>query len=92
MPTSSTVTRRRYKVRGTTLSRGPLVETKNFVSHGDLLRIARRNHCIGIHSERILSLCRPEKNYWVFKATVFKSSRCAALLVTATLIPAMSLL
>jgi len=47
-----------------------------YVTHGDLLRIARRNHCVGIHSEPILSLCLPEKNFWVFKATVFKSPRC----------------
>jgi hypothetical protein len=76
MPTPSSITCRRYKVRGTTLSHRSLLETKNFVSHGDLLRIARRNHCVGIHSEPILSLCRPEKNFWVFKATVFKSPRC----------------
>ncbi len=47
-----------------------------FVSHGDLLRLALRCHCHGIHSEAILALCRPENNFWVFKATVFKSSRC----------------
>jgi hypothetical protein len=45
-----------------------------FVSHGNLLRLALRRHCHGIHSEPILRLCRPEKNFWVFKATAYKSS------------------
>jgi hypothetical protein len=47
-----------------------------FVGHGDLLRLALRCHCYGIHSEPILALCRPEKNFWVFKATVYKSAKC----------------
>jgi hypothetical protein len=47
-----------------------------FVSHGDLLRIAERNHCRGIVTEPVLPLCRPEKNFWVFKATVYKSVKC----------------
>ena len=76
MPRPSTLTRRRYEVRGPTLSRGTLLETKDFVSHGDLLRIVRRNRCVGIHSEPIPALCRPEKNFWVFKATVYKSAKC----------------
>ena len=48
----------------------------NFVTHGDLLRLAQRRHCHGIHTEPVLALCRPEKNFWVFKATVYKSSKC----------------
>ena len=47
-----------------------------FVSHGDLLRVAMQRHCAGIQVEPVLQLCRPEKNFWVFKATVFKSSKC----------------
>jgi hypothetical protein len=27
-------------------------------------------------SEPVVSLCRPEKNFWVFKATVYKSAKC----------------
>ena len=47
-----------------------------FVSHGDLLRLAQRKQCRGIVTEPVLSLCRPEKNFWVFKATVFKTAQC----------------
>jgi len=49
-------------------------EKLSFVTHGDLLRLAQREHCRGIATEPVLPLCRPEKNFWVFKATVFKSS------------------
>ena len=47
-----------------------------FVTHGDLLKVALRNHCVGIHVSPESSLCRPEKNFWVFKATVYKSAKC----------------
>ncbi len=47
-----------------------------FVTHGDLLRLAHRKRCCGIMSEPVVSLCRPEKNFWVFKATVYKSAHC----------------
>ena len=47
-----------------------------FVTHGDLLRVALRNRCVGIHVSPESSLCRPEKNFWVFKATVYKSAKC----------------
>jgi hypothetical protein len=47
-----------------------------YVTHADLLRIAKRNHCAGISTEPVLPLCRPAENFWVFKATVFKSAKC----------------
>ncbi len=47
-----------------------------YVTHGDLLGLATENHCQGIVTEPVLPLCRPEKNFWVFKATVYKSSKC----------------
>src|SRR5579863_3751391 len=40
------------------------------------LRLAHRNRCRGIGTEPVLPLCRPEKNFWVFKATVYKSAKC----------------
>src|SRR5438477_9158313 len=49
---------------------------RGYISHGDLLKLALKNHCTGIQVEPVLALCRPEKNFWVFKATVFKSSKC----------------
>ncbi len=48
----------------------------NFVTHADLLGVAMRNHCAGIQVEPVLPLCRAEKNFWVFKATVYKSAHC----------------
>ena len=47
-----------------------------FVTYSELLQLAQRRHCHGIHTEPVLSLCRPEKNFWVFKATVYKSAKC----------------
>ena len=57
-------------------SPGQVYPEAPYVTHGDLLRIARRNHYVGIHTQPIPSLCSPTKNYWVFKATVYKSSKC----------------
>src|SRR5579863_6417177 len=42
----------------------------------DLLRLAQRRHCHGIQTEPVFGLWRPEKNFWVFKATVYKSAKC----------------
>ena len=61
-----------------------------YITHGDLLSLAAKRHCQGIVTKPVLALCRPEKNFWVFKATVYKSPSAAASSATATLIPAMS--
>jgi hypothetical protein len=34
-----------------------------YLTHADLLRIAKKNHCIGIHTEPLLALCRPAENF-----------------------------
>ena len=47
-----------------------------FVTYSELLQLAQRRHCHGIHTEPVRGLCRPEKNFWVFKATVYKSAQC----------------
>ena len=47
-----------------------------YVTHAELLGFATKRHCRGIWTEPVLALCRPEKNFWVFKATVFKSAKC----------------
>ena len=46
------------------------------VTHTELLNLAKTNHCAGIQVEPLLALCRPEKNRWVFEATVYKSAKC----------------
>ena len=59
------------------MSGSPLDETnRRYITHGQLLHLALRCHCRGIHAEPVLALCRPEKNFWVFKATVYKSAKC----------------
>lgn len=52
------------------------LEASEYVTHADLLRIAKKNHCAGICTEPVLALCRPAENFWVFKATVYKSAKC----------------
>jgi hypothetical protein len=58
------------------ISMNKLDHLQSYVTHADLLRIAKKSRCAGIHIEPVLALCRPEKNFWVFKGTVFKSSNC----------------
>ena len=48
----------------------------SYVTHGQLLDLAQQHRCRGIHTQPVLPLCRPEKNFWVFKAIVFKSAKC----------------
>jgi hypothetical protein len=52
-----------------------LIEGNWYVTHGGLLRIARRNRCSGIHTETVSEFCNPAQGRWVVKATVFKTSR-----------------
>ena len=51
-------------------------EAQTYLTHGDLVRMARRMQCRGIATEPVLALCRPEKNFWAFKATVYESAHC----------------
>jgi hypothetical protein len=44
-----------------------------YVTSAGLLRVAKENHCWGIHSQTISKLSDPSNNRWVFKATVYKS-------------------
>jgi hypothetical protein len=56
--------------------RQTLHEPDRYVSHSELLRLATKRRCVGIDVNPVVSLCRPEKNFWVFKATVYKSPKC----------------
>ena len=47
------------------------IESRWYVSHTALLRLARRKHCIGIHVEAVDSLCEPTASRFVFKAIVY---------------------
>jgi len=62
---------------GFSLALGDLLYLQNgwYVAHAGLLRLAARKGCSGIHVERVVSACDPQAARWVFRATVFKSSR-----------------
>jgi len=47
-----------------------------YVSHSGLIRLARRNHCAGIHVEPVSQFSDPAVARWAFKATVYKSRTC----------------
>src|SRR5229473_7154458 len=44
-----------------------------YVTSGGLLRIAKENHCHGIHARAMSKLSDATINRWIFKATVYKS-------------------
>ncbi len=54
-----------------------LLEKGWFVTHGGLLRLARRKRCRGIHVEAVDSLCDSAVNRFVLKATVYPSKDSA---------------
>jgi hypothetical protein len=47
-----------------------------YVTHAGLIRLARRNHCAGIHVEPVSQFSDPATSRWAFKATVYKSRTC----------------
>jgi hypothetical protein len=47
-----------------------------YVTHSGLIRLARRNHCSGIHVEPVVQFSDPATSRWAFRATVFKSRTC----------------
>jgi hypothetical protein len=46
-----------------------------YVTHGGLLRIAERRHCLGIRTALEKRFSDPRLGRWVFKATVYKGPR-----------------
>jgi hypothetical protein len=46
-----------------------------YVTSGGLLRIAKENHCHGIHAHAMSNLSDATINRWIFRATVYKSPR-----------------
>src|SRR4051812_35812490 len=47
-----------------------------YVTHSGLTRLARRNHCAGIHVEAVPQFSDAAISQWAFKATVFRSRKC----------------
>jgi hypothetical protein len=52
-----------------------LLDSRWYVTHAGLLRIAHRHSCSGIRTILQKEFCSPAENRWVFKATVYKSPR-----------------
>ena len=52
-----------------------LIDSRWYVTHAGLLRIAQRNRCSGMRTAVDKGLSDPASNRWVFKATVYKSPR-----------------
>ncbi len=46
-----------------------------YVTHAGLLRLARRNRCSAIRVQPVREFCDPVASRWIFRATVFKSTR-----------------
>jgi hypothetical protein len=53
-----------------------MIEGHWYVSHSGLIRLARRNHCAGIHVEPVAQFSDPATGRWAFKAIVYKSPTC----------------
>ncbi len=47
-----------------------------YVTHSGLIRLARRKHCAGIHSQLVAELSDAPASRWTFRATVFKTAKC----------------
>src|SRR5437868_6824970 len=52
-----------------------MLEGNWYVTHS-LMRIARRNRCVGIRVQAVSEFCDSKTNRWAFKATVYKSRGC----------------
>src|ERR1700723_4104452 len=51
------------------------IENRWYITHSGLLRLAHRKRCIGIKTDLERGVSDPVVNRWVFKATVYKTSR-----------------
>ena len=46
-----------------------------YITHAGLLRLSQRRGCVGIRVQQVRQFCDPVTSRWVFKATVYASSR-----------------
>jgi hypothetical protein len=62
---------------GLSLARAEIqyLESGWYVTHAGLLRLARRDRCVGIQVQAVREFCDPASGRWVFKAIVYKSPR-----------------
>ncbi len=52
-----------------------LIDGSWYVTHSGLMRLARRNRCVAILVRPVREFCDPVSCRWVFKATIYKSTR-----------------
>jgi hypothetical protein len=52
------------------------LDSRWYVTHTGLLRLARRNRCVGIHVRPVLEFCDASRQRWAFEAKVFRSRAC----------------
>jgi hypothetical protein len=50
-----------------------LLEGRWYVTHGGLMRLALRNHCVGINVRPMREFCNTSTGRWVFRAVVYKT-------------------
>jgi hypothetical protein len=53
-----------------------LLDRSWYVTHTGLLRLARRNRCVGIDVRPAVQFCDAAASRWAFRAIVYKSPRC----------------
>src|SRR5437868_7093427 len=53
-----------------------LLDKSWYVTHAGLLRLARRNRCMGIRVLAVPELCDAHSSRYAFRATVYKSAKC----------------
>ncbi len=53
-----------------------LLDGRWYVTHSGLLRVARRNRCLGIQVQAVPEFCDSSQIRWAFKATVYTSRTC----------------
>jgi hypothetical protein len=53
-----------------------IIDGHLLITHSGLLRLARRNHCSGIHVQPVSRFCDAASSHWAFKAIVYKSPTC----------------
>jgi hypothetical protein len=51
------------------------IDGRWYITHSGLLQIAQRRRCAGVRTSLQSKFCDPATGRWVFRATVFKSSR-----------------
>jgi hypothetical protein len=52
-----------------------LLDGRWYVTHSGLIRLSKRNRCLGIRVQALSRFCDPSSQRWMFKATVYTTPR-----------------